>query len=176
MGRPSKLTPEVQKKIVDAIKLGSYAEVAAALAGVHPGTYYRWMQLGEAASSGKYYEFRESVKEANAFSEAYAIAMVRKAMPENWQAAMTYLERRFPDRWTRMQRLEHTGAQGKDLFDASALAAHPAVAPLPPDDRRRIAAGLRKLLPMLAAVGGEDDEEVEAEGEVIEVSAAEGTP
>ena len=31
----------------------------------------------------------------------YAVAMVKKAMPDNWQAAMTFLERRYPGQFAR---------------------------------------------------------------------------
>lgn len=46
-------------------------------------------------------QFFESMKKANAEAEAYAVATVRKAMPNQWQAAMTWLERRYPGRWKR---------------------------------------------------------------------------
>ena len=46
-GRPSKLTPEVQEKIVTAIRAGNYAQVAAVYAGIGERTFYRWMELGK---------------------------------------------------------------------------------------------------------------------------------
>ena len=46
-GRPSKLTPEVQEKIVTAIRAGNYAQVAAVYAGIGERTFYRWMERGE---------------------------------------------------------------------------------------------------------------------------------
>jgi hypothetical protein len=100
-GRPSKLTPELQEKIVTAIRAGNYAEIAAGYAGIGTTTYYRWMQQGEEQSSGRYREFREAVKAAEGEAEIRAVAMVQKQMPEHWQAAMTYLERKFPARWGR---------------------------------------------------------------------------
>ena len=33
-------------------------------------------------------------------------------MADDWRAAMTYLERRFPDRWGRRQRHEVSGPDG----------------------------------------------------------------
>jgi len=44
MARPTKLTPAVQKKIVDAIKAGNYMETAAAYAGISKQTLYNWTQ------------------------------------------------------------------------------------------------------------------------------------
>lgn len=104
-GRKTKCTPEVRKKIVDALKAGNYAEVACRAAGIGESTYYQWIARGRAdAEAGRqtvYAEFAEAVKEADARAEQYAVAMVLKAMPTNWQAAMTFLERRFPKRWRR---------------------------------------------------------------------------
>jgi hypothetical protein len=100
MGRPSKLTPEIQDKIVSAIRAGNYGEVAAAYAGIGSSTFYRWMDQGK-AQAGPYREFREAVKAAESEAEVRAVAIVQKQMPEHWQAAMTYLERKFPLRWGR---------------------------------------------------------------------------
>lgn len=167
-GRPTKLTPAVQAKIVAGVERGNYGEVAAALAGVSRASFFRWLARGEAEEQGPFRDFRDAIKEAESAGEDYAVEMVRKAMPGNWQAAMTYLERRHPDRWARKQHVEHTGPGGKDLFDAERLLSHPTLAPLSPVDRRRVAAGLRKVLPMLAAAAGEADE-----AEAVEVTDAE---
>lgn len=48
-------------------------------------------------------ELWESVKEAEAEAEMDAIRIVENHMEDNWQAAMTYLERRFPERWRRRE-------------------------------------------------------------------------
>jgi len=177
MGRPTKLTPEIQSKIVDAVKIGNYPEVAAQAAGVGERTYYRWMEKGEEASSGIYRQFWQAIKEASAVGEVLAVESVRKHMGDNWQSAMTYLERRHPQRWARMQRVEHTGLQGKDLFDGAALLAHPTLAPLTLEDRRRVAAGLRKALPLLAAAAAQEDEDADAiEAEPDDEQSAEEVP
>jgi len=54
VARPEKLTPEVQQKIVDAIRLGNYIETAAAYAGISKSTLYDWLKKGGRARSGKY--------------------------------------------------------------------------------------------------------------------------
>jgi len=46
-GRPTKLTSEVQEKIVSAIRGGSYIETAAAYAGIVKSTLYAWLKAGE---------------------------------------------------------------------------------------------------------------------------------
>lgn len=48
-GRRGLLTPEVHKRLVDAIGNGIPVESAAAYAGIHHGTFYLWMRKAEAA-------------------------------------------------------------------------------------------------------------------------------
>lgn len=100
-GRPEKLTPELQQKIVDAIRMGAYIETAAAYAGINKSTLYDWMKRGARAKSGKYKEFSNAVEKALAESEMRDLAVIAKASRENWQAAAWRLERKFPDRWGR---------------------------------------------------------------------------
>lgn len=85
-----------------------------------------------------YREFAKSVKVASAKAEMKALKLVMDAakpqdfaltekgtaypvvvsetgpnkLPGQWQASMTFLERRFPDRWKRTERQENTGANG----------------------------------------------------------------
>ena len=42
----------------------------------------------------------------------WAVDIIQKAMTESWQAALTYLERKFPARWSRRERVEHSGPEG----------------------------------------------------------------
>jgi len=70
------------------------------------------MERGENAKSGQYLQFFHAVKEAEAEAERRMVEMWVAQIPENWQAARDFLERRFPDRWSRRERLENTGAGG----------------------------------------------------------------
>jgi len=46
-GQPTKLTPEIQKTICEAIRAGSYVEIAVVIAGIHRSTFYRWLKRGD---------------------------------------------------------------------------------------------------------------------------------
>jgi transposase len=111
VARPTKLTPEVQERIVAAVRAGNHIEPSAVSAGISPATYHRWMKRGAKAKSGIYREFHEAVKWAEADAEVHAVAVVRKAMTKDWRAAFQYLERRHPDRWRRRESIEHEGTQ-----------------------------------------------------------------
>jgi hypothetical protein len=59
------------------------------------------MERGERARSGKFRQFWQSVKEAENEAEVRAVAIIQKQMPDNWRAALSFLERKFPKRWGR---------------------------------------------------------------------------
>lgn len=104
LGRRTKLTPEVQEKIVSAIRAGNYAMIAAEYAGICEATFYGWLKRGREDGKGIFFEFLKAVKEAEREAEVRAVATVQKHMTDNWTAAMTYLERKFPQRWGRRDR------------------------------------------------------------------------
>lgn len=101
MGRPTKLTPEVHRSIVDLIKLGVPLEAAAAHAGVSAATFHAWRAKGRKAKAGIYREFLDATKSAEGVGEASLALIVRQAAMTSWQAAMTMMERRWPQRWAR---------------------------------------------------------------------------
>ena len=111
VGRPSKLTPEVRKRLINAIMAGNYYEPACRYAGVDYSTFRKWMQKGEQAKSGQYFEFFEEVKRAEAEAEARMVAQWQAQVPNDWKAARDFLARRYPERWAQKERidLEHSG-------------------------------------------------------------------
>lgn len=125
MPRPTKLTDDVQFRIVAALRAGNYADAAASSGGIAKATYYDWLTRGRAelehreeggrprAREQPYVEFLEAVGRASADAEVHAVAILRKAMPDDWRAAAWYLERRYPDRWRRREthELEHQGPE-----------------------------------------------------------------
>ena len=105
-GRRPKLTPSRYKRIVSALKTGNFVTVAAAYGGIGRTTFYRWMNRGQAEGRGRFYRFYKAVRRALAHAEVHAVGVIRRAMATNWQAAMTWLERRHPQRWRRINRSE----------------------------------------------------------------------
>ena len=57
MARPSKLTPDIQKRIGDNIALGLTYRLAAESAGVTYKTFNLWMAKGRNSTQGEYFEF-----------------------------------------------------------------------------------------------------------------------
>ena len=124
-GRPSKLTKTVAARIVEYLEVGNYQETAARAAGISRSTFHRWMKRGaDAKSRGKdsrYRDFRDNVKKAEAEAEVAAVKCVIDASETKWQAAMTFLERKFPERWSRGELVEHSGTIEQPTIDLSVL-------------------------------------------------------
>ena len=110
MARKTKLTPEVQELIVDGINAGLTFGLTCARAGVHPATFYRWLEKGEAAKSGVFSEFCDTVSRAKADSALRLVSQITLQAPTDWRAAAFLLERRFPDDYGK--RTEVTGKDG----------------------------------------------------------------
>lgn len=127
-GRPkdsTKLTPELQAKIVQTIQAGNYIETAAAFVGVSKPTLYDWMKRGHAQKTGQFRDFLNAVQMALASAETRDVALIAKAATEDWKAAAWRLERKFPDRWGRRDKVTVLQALAKDveaMTDAELLA------------------------------------------------------
>lgn len=113
-GRPTKLTPELQEKIVRVIRAGNYIKTACLACGITQMTYERWMKRGSESKRGIFVDFVEAIKKAEAEAEVANLKIVEVASCRNWQAAAWFLERKYPDRWGRKQ-LELAGVADKPL-------------------------------------------------------------
>ena len=114
MPRPTKLTPKLQERIAGFVRAGAYVETAAAAAGVSKVTLYAWLKRG-AAGEGPFAAFAEAIEEAQALAEMRDLALIGKAAETEWAAAAWRLERKFPDRYGRRTRLEHSGPDGSPM-------------------------------------------------------------
>jgi len=111
MARPTKLTPESQERILQAIRVGATYTDAADYAGVVYDTFNNWMKRGAEAKSGIYFEFFNEVKKAQGSAKVGWLAKIEKAANEgSWQAAAWKLERRDPENYGRtVTTTEHKG-------------------------------------------------------------------
>jgi len=127
MAAPSKLTPDTQARIVQALRLGATFELAAQYGGVSYDTFNNWRKRGEAeldrmARARKrtdadpdelpFVQFFEATKAAEADAVVGWLAKIEKAASDgNWQAAAWKLERRYPRDYGRTVQ-EHSGPGG----------------------------------------------------------------
>lgn len=93
-GRPDKLTDEIQKKITQAIQVGSFIETAAQYAGISKVTLYSWLDKGNKQERGKYRDFLNAVEQAFAMATVADLAKISEAASHDWRAAAWRLEKR----------------------------------------------------------------------------------
>ena len=109
-GRPTKLTPAVQAKIIALIAGGQFRATAAMAIGVCPETVCRWMTRSER----RFRLFRQAVLAAEARLEAEMVESVTRGAAEDPQLALRLLERRFPRRWGRGRDVAGTVGDDED--------------------------------------------------------------
>lgn len=153
MGRPTLLTPELQEKICRMIRRGCYIEVAAEANGIAKETLFNWFRRGRSKDPADemYRNFLTELNAAQAEAEMRDVGLldalihaedadgnpVEGAKPN--AGLLTWrLERRFPSRWGRAERVDVTAK-----VDATVT-----VDAMTPEERRaRIAALQAKLEP-----------------------------
>ena len=120
---PTKLTPQIVEKICEGVRIGLQYEQAAIRAGINPRTFFRWKSAGDQAMGGVYYNFCQSLKEAEVFGEAANLIHLQnhgtQDKPGKWQPLAWILERRHPQRWALP---DSKARQELDLESLSAIA------------------------------------------------------
>lgn len=121
-GRPRLLdmNDSLSETLADYLKQGLYMREACALAGVSRDSVYSWLRQGskdrKEGNDTPEARFSDIIKRAMAEAESDAISAVRAAgkNPAFWQAEAWFLERRYPDKYGKRDRvaLEHSGQMG----------------------------------------------------------------
>ena len=94
MARRTKLSPEIIRRLVEAIQIGCTYKQACDHAGISASTFYAWMERGRNGDI-EFEEFLETIKRANAKSVIANLAVVQRAARDgSWKAAAWVLERR----------------------------------------------------------------------------------
>jgi hypothetical protein len=111
-GRRTLLTPELTAEIVRRLSIGCYVHDVMQSLGLQRQTFYAWTERGEAdQEAGRetvFADFADATKRARAEAMVTAVCCIRAAMPNDWRAAMTFLERTDPENWSRRARVEHS--------------------------------------------------------------------
>lgn len=109
MARPTELTPDVHRKIVEAVRNGNFRETAAMAAGVTARTMRSWLARG-ARGEQPFADFADDVEQAEAQSEMDDIAVVAAAASGDrgdWKA-IAWRRERMSSRWQLRLRVELT--------------------------------------------------------------------
>jgi hypothetical protein len=85
------------------------------MCGISKVIFYRWLKMGNATQEGLCWKLVNAVEKAQADSEMRDLLRIDKAIENGvWQAAAWKLERKFPQRWGRRDKVEveHMGEGG----------------------------------------------------------------
>ena len=132
-GRPSLMTEEVRDRLCSALADGNHFDTACSYAGVGYSTFRGWLVEAQKPNPDpRLLEFLEVITRAMHEAEFYAVKSVKDQMTKDWRAAIAFLERRFPQKWGRRERVEHGGQGGGPIprlimHEARALYADKAV-------------------------------------------------
>ena len=108
LGRPSKLTPDTEARILNAIRCGAPNKVACAAAGIGERTLYQWLEKSKELPDSEYAQFAQSLTRARQEGIAARLAIIQKAAGQDWRAAAWLLERDLPEVFSLKFRVEHS--------------------------------------------------------------------
>lgn len=129
-GRLSALTPDLQDRIVELIRLGNYASDASGACGISKATFFNWLARGKdererqrllpdskpLTTEVKFLEFLDAVEKARDEATVRNVSIIQRAGHDGtWQAAAWWLERTRQDTYGRKERLEVTGQDGEGI-------------------------------------------------------------
>ena len=104
-GRPGILTPDVQRRLCEAIAAGNTRHDAAEYAGIAESTLRAWLAKGKRQRRGQYRALLAAVKKSEADAVVRNVAIIQKAAPKSWQAAAWWLERKRDADWSQCKGL-----------------------------------------------------------------------
>jgi len=107
--KPKILDPTRRERLLAAIRAGNYLSTAAAYAGIGESTFHRYMEFGRTEPHGHYHDLYEDVQLAQLDCEAKSVIMWRSHFQTDYRAIRDFLERRFPRRWGRSEKVVHAG-------------------------------------------------------------------
>jgi hypothetical protein len=125
MGRPTKLTPETEKKIAEAIAMGATYELASMYGGISYDSFALWMKRGEKEfqrlegdrakpkeTEAPFCRFFMAIKLAEGQAAVRWLGRIEQAARDGeWTAAAWKLERRYPQMYGR-RAIEVSGPEG----------------------------------------------------------------
>jgi hypothetical protein len=118
-GRPTLLTPELQKRFVTLLRRGNYLTHACDILGIQQVTTWYWMHRGQeeirqGLMNEPHARFFIAVKTAQGELIDECIQKIREGT-DRWQSLAWLLERKLPNYFGQRQRMELTGADGGPL-------------------------------------------------------------
>lgn len=119
-GRQTKLNPDVQERICNALREGNTRRVAAILGGIGERTFYDWLDWADPEHERHneiYSHFSQAVTRAEAECESEMVAVIKREAANDdkggrrLDSAIEWLQRRRPKDWSRQDKLDITSGE-----------------------------------------------------------------
>ncbi len=144
-GRPPKLNDELIEKICNVLRIGAYVETAVVVNGVSKQLFYTWCKLAHKKPGSIYKRFLDAVEKAMEESTIRDLLVIdaaaqgepgeflrdddgkivytargnpimkKQSIARDWSAAAWRLERRRSKEWSKTEKIETTGKDGKAI-------------------------------------------------------------
>lgn len=102
MPRPTKLSPQLQERLLKGLSTGASRQDVCAWAGVSLRSFQRWLQLGEDEDADDpYREFWRSVNRTERWVKLRLLGIVQQASATDPHLALKFLERKWPEEFGR---------------------------------------------------------------------------
>jgi hypothetical protein len=127
-GRPSKLTPEVSKALVEALETGATQVAACNYAGISVDTVTGWLAAATVeGAKAEFLEFADAYARATARRQVFHLNNIKVHARHDWRASAWVLERTDPDDFGRRTVIQHANADGSsglrvDMHHSGAIA------------------------------------------------------
>jgi len=112
----TKLTEEKIKHAVQLVEKGHMYKDIYGVLGISKTTWNNWLNKGRHAKSGIYRKFYEEIEKADSRGETYLVDKMMEVGKEEWQMYMTILERKYPDRWGKHERMNIGSEEGTEII------------------------------------------------------------
>lgn len=126
-GRPTKLTVEVAARILHLVMKGNYISTACRSAGITHNTLRNWKARAEELIDDPEVDLADLPPEEKIFTDFFQVLEMAEAEGESrllsvaargekgWQAAMTVLERRHPEKFGRSEKRQDEIGRGNQV-------------------------------------------------------------
>jgi len=112
-GRPTKLNSDVLESLVAMFERGAGRKMACEAVDISYMTFLNWLHRGEKAKSGEYFDFFCAIKKAEGLAKVFHVANIHRHAVTTWQASAWWLERKCPEEFRKVDRIESTGIDGQ---------------------------------------------------------------
>jgi transposase len=116
VGKPLKLTDELQDKLCGLLRVGVTIEDACTECGICRDTFQKWQARALEKEEPLFLKFLHAVDRAKAQSKIRSLIRMDKAAVGDWRADAWLLERRFPDEFGKRDQVKvHQAEKGEEF-------------------------------------------------------------